>query len=79
LMHNIRISDSLKLQAAKEAALYFHAKVPVDSRVGDPNGNAMVPAVVILNEVKNENQELRTELEEELENAISSAGKARKE
>jgi hypothetical protein len=76
---SVNIKPHLRLAAAKEAAQYMHKKMPSFTNDQEGGANTQAPTVVVINEVKNENQELRKELEAELEAAIAQTSKTRKE
>lgn len=76
---DVNLKPSIRLAASEKAAPYMHKKMPSFVGDGQSNGAGAAPTIVVINEVKNENATLRTELEAELEAAIAASSSKRKE
>jgi len=75
---DVNASNNARLTAANAAAPYLHKKMTsfTDDQVA---ATGTAPPVINIVEVKNDNAELRADLEKELDAAIANAGKTRTE
>jgi hypothetical protein len=75
---DVNASNNARLTAANAAAPYLHKKMPSFNEDQVASTGAAPPVINIV-EVKNDNAQLRADLEAELNSAIANAGKTRTE